>query len=752
MDVRARPEDGATSLEVNARGSSDRIEARLSLAEDGRVELTAKARLGAEERHVGAHRVRLRDARVDLDAAIAEGRVERLALDARCDSASVDSVPLGDVTLRAGLSEERIDWRLESDGKGGLTASAGGRLPSELSALAAVTNEPVGFELDGPIPAALIQRAISGVELSGDPVAKLAGRARLEGDRVALDELRGTIAIPALHAPGATTDLEGARLSLSARGSIGEGLDLALDRSSRLVVAHATLADLHARSLALTPHVRLIVDGAGVRLTAGSRLTARMDRLAIGTGPAALRFERVRARFGAKGSEMVAVEGDHTTIEFPIDASAARVGGVLGGHGVRAHGDLEATLAPGEDRILLPLRLRVAELTQHESESALHDARVRLPLAWQNGELEAEGTLRARRIAWRDVPIGPVSGAVRLTTDRVALAWTGPVARNTRFSLTVGVRLGERPTGSVDIAVPRSTVKESDPISRVLAELTSLHVAGPIEGALHLPIEAPSRGRARLHVDGARVAKPGGMKAEGVYGTLRLTRLSPVESAPARLAWSELAFGDFVTAGPGTAQLRLDAPHHIAVRDMEAKLAGGNCRAAPFSFDWEAPDVPLRLALRGVDLSDVLNAATKGRVRGSGRLDGTLAFRVKLGDERRLVLGPSRLSAREPGRLQVADLAELASPRVSDLDAVIQGRIVQQRVLGALSDFRYRQLVLTVDETTGTRRVRARVVGQGVRTPQELDVTLNLRGIQPLLDHALRLWPSGETTIRVRQP
>jgi hypothetical protein len=256
---------------------------------------------------------------------------------------------------------------------------------------------------------------------------------------------------------------------------------------------------------------------------------------------------------------------------------------------------------------------------------------------------------------------------------------------------------------------------------------------------------------ASVTVDGAEVAKTdGAASARGVRGTLRFTRLDPVVSARSRVTWTALSLGDAITADAGSALLRFEAPRHLAIRDMEAAIAGGHVRLAPFRFDLDAPDIPIDMTVRGVELERVL-AVTKGRVTGRGRLDGTLAVRVKLGEEKRIVLGDGRLTARGPGLLRIADLAKVAPRSKNDLDAVMEGELIQQRVLHALADFRYRQLVLTVDDANGTSHLRARVLGRGAQTPQELDVTLNLRGIQPLLDHALRVWPNGETTIEVRQ-
>src|SRR5690606_37891043 len=141
--------------------------------------------------------------------------------------------------------------------------------------------------------------------------------------------------------------------------------------------------------------------------------------------------------------------------------------------------------------------------------------------------------------------------------------------------------------------------------------------------------------------------------ARGVRGTMRFSHLDPLESArPVPIRWEKLELGG-VELEAGSAALAFARGGDVEVRDMRVSVAGGRVDVAPFRFAWAEPDLALDLRVHGIELAQVLRAATSGRISGEGKLDGRLALRVTLGERRRIELGDGRLASRGAGVLRV---------------------------------------------------------------------------------------------------
>nr|MDQ3034246.1 YdbH domain-containing protein [Myxococcota bacterium] len=412
----------------------------------------------------------------------------------------------------------------------------------------------------------------------------------------------------------------------------------------------------------------------------------------------------------------------------------------LHGRRLRARGHLEAELGADGARARIPLRLDLAQVAEPQSEVSMSGARVDLTIATHaRPGLRADGRVRARDISWRGHSLGPIGGAIRIADDRVALDWRSSVLG---LEVSIGLVRGD---GHADIDVPWSVLRAGDPMHRVLADVAALRLTGHAAGQLHVDLRAPGASRARISVHDATIERvEDRTRARGVYGTMQLAGVEPLESAGEDLVrWSELSLNDVITLGPGSARVRLERSGEVSVRDTVASLGGGRVRAGPLRFDPDAPDLTLDLTFERVAIQQFVHAITRGRASGTGRVDGRIALRLRLGEEPRIVLGSGRLAARGGGRIRV-DGATATAPRAPlELARLGNGEWLEDRVLSALRDFRYSRLVLDVVGAEGTKRVVARVSGRGAQTPQAIDLTLNVRGVQPVVDEVLRLWPSN---------
>lgn len=745
---------GETSMEATLRSieRGDLVQAHVVLTDAERVAIVASAQLRGGQRWRGIH---VGDARVRLRTTIERGRIDALTLDGESEAASSGELVLQHARVSATREGERIAWSASVRSKDGLEAHAGGALPRELARMEEALRDGIAWELAGPVPAVFLERRVNGIDFVEDPRLILRGRARLtHGDGWALERMRGSIAISELRVPSANARLEDVQVALNAHGVVhASTVSVTIEPGSRLSAARAHLEEVHATRLETSPRLGVLVDDEGVQVRMHAPFDVSTETFAVGESRSALRF--LGARFALREHRrraLVDARHDGMRIAFGLRARAPSLRGVLHGRGIDASGSLDVDVRPDGARIDLPLALRAEHLEQRDSEAELEQASVTLPLRWANDTLRANGRMEAQSIAWRDTLIGPTEGDVRIGARMLRLAWTGPATDRTSFRLDAELAMNGSERGTIDVEVPASDVRAGDPVQRVLATLTDLRIEGRAEGEVHVELGAPERGHARLVLTRAKVEEvEGAGKARDVNGTLRFRGLDPlIGSADAPWTWSELELGDVVRLGPGSAGLRFVAKDdgegsEIEITAMRAAAAGGQIRLAPFRFDLDDPTVDLDVTVDGVELRRIVRALTEGRASATGHVDGRVSFRVHLGDRRRVVLGRGRLAARGPGRILVGDgrLEPLDEARLATL---IQGEWIQRRVLAALADFEYRRFVLLLDDRQGTSRVRAHVLGRGRRMPQELDLTLNVRGVQPLLDQALRLWPTQAVT------
>jgi hypothetical protein len=123
------------------------------------------------------------------------------------------------------------------------------------------------------------------------------------------------------------------------------------------------------------------------------------------------------------------------------------------------------------------------------------------------------------------------------------------------------------------------------------------------------------------------------------------------------------------------------------------------------------------IAWRGVELGAVVDTLTRGRVWGTGVIDGDLLL---VADRTDVTLASGAVRARHRGRLRITDpdwQARLAGGSAGDL-------AIHERVAGALAELDYTELGFVLG---GDPPVRMTLRGRGVRIPQDLELVVNLR-------------------------
>jgi hypothetical protein len=213
----------------------------------------------------------------------------------------------------------------------------------------------------------------------------------------------------------------------------------------------------------------------------------------------------------------------------------------------------------------------------------------------------------------------------------------------------------------------------------------------------------------------------------GLSGVLRLTSLwPPVLPSGQTLAVKTLDVGLPLTDGVMT--LGLTRRGVLDIDRAEWRWAGGVVRAKPFEMPLDAPKGTVELEAEGLDLGAVLAVAAVDGLHGDGTLNGTLPLRVAADSVR---LEDGVLEAAGPGTLRY----DPALP-----PAFLEGDPGSPTGMlrGALTDFRYDTLKLTVNGTAGgDLTVKLAIHGANPTFYDGHPVALNLN-VSGALDRILR--------------
>ncbi len=116
---------------------------------------------------------------------------------------------------------------------------------------------------------------------------------------------------------------------------------------------------------------------------------------------------------------------------------------------------------------------------------------------------------------------------------------------------------------------------------------------------------------------------------------------------------------------------------------------------------------------------------------------------MRLAPDLALDLGPGHLSAAAGGSVRFLDDPEtqkMLEQHVASIGGAAAGdnsNLVRQRIVESLKDFGFTALTFDLVAHDGQLDLRSHVVGKGRKVPQELDLRVNLNGIDELLDMAL---------------
>jgi hypothetical protein len=174
-----------------------------------------------------------------------------------------------------------------------------------------------------------------------------------------------------------------------------------------------------------------------------------------------------------------------------------------------------------------------------------------------------------------------------------------------------------------------------------------------------------------------------------INGVIALRSLAPLVSQPnQQVSIAQIDIGVPLTNALVIFSIE-DGPL-FAIENAHFDLAGGTVKMAPIVIDPGNPDTRIELQVTDMNLGAFLALADVAGLTATGLLTGTIPVDIRDGD---IIIVDGRLDAEEAGTLKYAPNEPPAALRGAGETASL--------VLGALADFRYDQLWLTLDRDAG---------------------------------------------------
>lgn len=417
-------------------------------------------------------------------------------------------------------------------------------------------------------------------------------------------------------------------------------------------------------------------------------------------------------------------------------ATLAVVGLEIAGERIAAPGGL-CLRAPEDGPALTVSGTGIAvRLTAEAERIALPDRKlaadgVAVSARFGESRMAADATVTALRSTQGPPPFAPL--AVSLHAERAGDApvaftatATGPAGAVIEATGAHDIAAG---TGQAELRLKPVTFRPDGPGPAQLLPRHGARVSGAAgrvaaKGRLEWGAGLRSSGEVLLENLSATVSP---VSVTGLSGVVKLSSLvPPVVPAGQVLAVKLLDVGLPLT--DGVMHVGLKRSGRLDIDRAEWRWAGGVVRARPFEMSLDAPKGTVELEAEGLDLGAVLAVAAVDGLHGDGTLNGTLPLRVAADSVR---LEDGVLEAAGPGALRY----DPALP-----PAFLEGDPGSPTGMlrGALTDFRYDTLKLTVNGTAGgDLTVRLAIHGANPTFYDGHPVALNLN-VSGALDRILR--------------
>lgn len=311
--------------------------------------------------------------------------------------------------------------------------------------------------------------------------------------------------------------------------------------------------------------------------------------------------------------------------------------------------------------------------------------------------------------------------------------------------------------GELVANLPAFNLEDADAFAALVPGMEGWSVAGEIGADAKLSFKPGGRptGRFSISANNATVvSKPASAEFDGVTTSVTVNlHDGAVSTLPGqRVTIARASFGKS-EAVDSSITFTVERPDALLIEELSAgwldgRISTKNVRINPSKAAFDATVVADKLSLK-----DLLALIAPGRAVGDGRMSGPVRVRFD-GKDFELVGGYLR-STTPTGGLAVLDtkwLGETMDKSDPRFTADAELAETKRRILGALADFSYDRLNFSFaeePEAGGRLTVNTHGKGRVGGRPQELDVTLNFRGVNDVLNEGL-LW--GQRWQRLTNP
>jgi hypothetical protein len=455
---------------------------------------------------------------------------------------------------------------------------------------------------------------------------------------------------------------------------------------------------------------------------------------------------------------------DNTSADGAVAKAAATVrlpSGELilpGGAKLRTAEGVSLAEASIDGRIASPMSMvaeiaaHVASLSHAPSELSLEGIAMRLPISI-NAESTAPataGTFAIASIKRNGQDFGPAGGAVAVRDKRIDFDTHLPALPGSALSAKGWLALDEASgmNGKISATLPPHRLDDADAFAARIPALAGWKItaAGIGADAAFSFEQSRPRGSVTIAIKGADVASTAAStELKDVNGavTVNLTPGGLVATPGAQNITMGQALLGKVDLKEASLAFRVENSKVLVIDHLSAGWLGGSVSTKNVRINTDDPKIQATLVADRLSLRDLLALTAEGRARGDGLISGPVTLRLDGSDVS--FIGGQLRSQTPTGRVEVLDtqwLGETMDASDPRFTTDAQAKLVKQRILGALADFSYDRLTFDFAEEPDTGgRLSVSTHGKGTvgERPQELDFTLNFRGVNDVLKHGLQL-------------
>ncbi len=249
----------------------------------------------------------------------------------------------------------------------------------------------------------------------------------------------------------------------------------------------------------------------------------------------------------------------------------------------------------------------------------------------------------------------------------------------------------------------------------------------------------------KLALAGAWPESLAGFELHGFELGIDWPDLTEPRSAPRqRLRWQQIKLGDMGIRA-GNCVFAIEG-HELVVANLRWTMEdGGEIQTGAFRVGPDTSKLSLGLTVRNLSLQSWCDMLGKDKVAATGRVSGRLRASVAWRPRLRVRLLAGHIATTRPGILRVSDDEDTTKLLEAHVDQIARRvspehhELIKRRIFGALRDFAFERLAFDVLPHAEDLTLAVHLKGKGRRVPQELDLNVNLNGINSLLNLALDL-------------